>query len=119
MTKPKVTAKLEKQYGEYKVELERVTNECRNQQVQANKQLYLEKLEYAKEILQNMNKIKPLSRSNRVGLKFIETTLNILRKSTSRGNLLRAVNPMRMHKYHRMAKREGKKDVADGVNPDE
>jgi len=114
MVKTKVPTKNEKQYSTLKVELERVTTECKDQRVQANKQLYIEKLEYATEILENMNKIKTLSHSNRVGLKFIKTSVAMLKKSTAKRQLVRVVNPFRLKKFHKEAKKTAKQDIDEG-----
>lgn len=114
MAKIKVNEKQEKQYSALKKELEMVSVECKDLQIQANKSLFIEKQEYAIEILENMNKIKKLSHSNRVGLKFMKTTIAMLKKSTAKGNLVRAVNPLRMRKFHKDAKRSAVKDIKEG-----
>ena len=110
--KIKVSSKQEKRYNELKEELELAVAMCRDRKIQAEKHIYAEKLGYAIEILENMQKIKPLSASNRVGLKFMKESHAMIVKGRPR-HLLKVVNPMNMRKYHRQAKRAEKKDEKD------
>lgn len=111
VAKTKVSDKQEKQYQALKKDLELAVKECKAKTIQADKHIYAEKLGYAIEILHSMDKIKPLSTSNRLGLKFMIESKAMIDKGTTR-HLLSAVNPMRLRKYHRKA-RKIKQDDAD------